>query len=149
MFVNRIEATTFGSAGPNVGKITATATGGGTPVVATIVAGAGETHLGFYAFPSTQTAYLTNWWGDVGTPTTDHMIFQLRFNSDADSGEEAPFRQIQSRGGYESVQNKGFFHEFKPYLKLPGPGIIKCQGTQATDSNVTASAGFGLILSTN
>lgn len=58
--IHRVLVATAGSGGTAAGTITATATGGGTPVTATIVLGGNQTTQSVYQVPANYTAYLYN-----------------------------------------------------------------------------------------
>jgi hypothetical protein len=133
----------------NVGDITATAATDGT-VTAQINSGQGQTNMAIYGVPSTQTAYMTQYTigaHNTGNPTTVmECDFEMLIN-------EHPDLNLTD---FINKHNKGLIvtgsshvtHEFKPYLKIPGPAIIKFQAI-TTLADTEGSADFDLILVNN
>lgn len=146
VIIHRIRCTDWGTAGPNVGTITATAVTDAT-VTARIEIGRGQTEMAIYGIPSTQTAYMTKYYAssikDSAALSFDISLLVNPIPSSQLSG----FLVKHTNGGATEGVNK-FSHDFKPHFKISGPAIIKMQtSTSANDTDV--SSGFDLILVDN
>lgn len=143
VIIHRIKVLTKGSAGPNVGVITATAQTDAT-VTAQINAGIGQTRMAIYGIPSGQTALVTR-------------VFIANQLSTLAGAVQGAFVVNPE----PDVQVAGFLHKhnltvngttagascpFDPPKKITGPAIIKVRGVAATESNIQLSAGFDLYL---
>jgi hypothetical protein len=147
VIIHRMRVLTFGSSGPNVGTITATAQTDGT-VTAQINIGEGQTQMAIYGVPSTKTAYMTEYYAAIheagGTPSTAEAVdISLYINPIPDS-ELAGFL-VKHTLGVATTGTTYFNHTFKPYFKITGPAIIKMQGL-GSGADLDTSAGFDLIL---
>lgn len=148
VIIHRMKVLTKGGgAGPNVGVITATAATDGT-VTAQINDIEGQTQMAIYGIPSTQTAYLTQWYGIINKASgaAAHINFDVKVNPEPDA-ELINFLIKQTRG-VTSDGDSGETWAWKPYMKVEGPAIIKIQGT-ASAADIEGSAGFDLILIDN
>lgn len=144
VIIHRIQVLTFGSAGPNVGIITATADTDAT-ITAQINADEGQTQMAIYGVPSTQKAYMTGFYASLNGTTNARADITLKVNPYPDN-ELAGFLTKHTIGigtsGSSLLQ-----HHYKPYNGFDGPCIIKIQG-DPTANNTEISAGFDLILVT-
>jgi len=147
VIIHRMKVLTSGATSINVGTIKATAATD-TTISCQILPGNGQTQMAIYGIPSIQTLYMTNFWGAIakagGAVVTMNM--DLRINENPDVQTTNYIRKhslaLQSTG-------VGFvdFH-FGPYLKVPGPAIIKLQAIGST-ADIDAQAGFDGFLKTN
>ena len=147
VIIHRMKAVTYGTSGPNVGTITATAATDGT-VTATILPMEGQTQMAIYGVPSTQTFYMTKYYATVlktgGTAISADI--QMLANEEA-----ASFRTgyvIKQTGSIHEDGTSNLVHSFDPPKSFPGPCIIKIQAIgSAADCDI--SAGFDGYLVTN
>lgn len=148
VLIHRMEVLTKGATGINVGDITATAATDST-VSAKILAGAGETQMAIYGLPSTQTLYVSRWWGSInrsGGATSGGVDVALLCNPTADA-ELLNFRTIATQGLlYTGGSHRESMQE--PPVVIAGPAIVKLTGIGSAANN-DVSAGFSGILVTN
>jgi hypothetical protein len=128
------------STSANVGTIIATAAGDAT-ITAQINPGEGQTQMAIYGVPSTQTFYMTEYYGSInknsGAPGT--INFSLQVNEDP-SVQVLSFLTKNTRG-VQSTGNSGDTWPFDPPFAIPGPAIVKVQGV-ASAADIEGSAGF-------
>lgn len=133
----------------NVGNITATADTDAS-VTAQINAGAGQTNMAIYGVPNTQTAYMTcyqtNCHDSANPATATEADFTMLVNERPDL-DETVFINKSNKGLNTTGSNDGT-RCYKPYLKIPGPAIIKFQAT-STAADTEGVAEFDLILVDN
>lgn len=151
VIIHRMKVLTHGTAGPNVGNITATAATDAT-VTAQISAGEGQTLMAIYGVPDTQTAYMTCYWVNAhqsATPATAAEVdFTLLINEHPDVDATTAGFLNKSNMGIRSTGNTAPHRCFFPYFKITGPAIIKMQAI-ASAADVEGVAEFDLILETN
>jgi hypothetical protein len=149
VIIHRMKVLTWGSAGPNVGIITATAAVDAT-VTAQINAGLGQTQMVIYGVPSTKTLYLNNFHvhlHDFNNPATSAAIsFKLLVNELPDTVTTGFVTKHQ--GGVISFGNSNMHHRFGQAFPIPGPAIVKIQAI-GTVADLFVSGGFDGILKTN
>jgi hypothetical protein len=154
VIIHRMRVVTFGTSaiavGPNLGVITATAQTDGT-VTAEINANEGQTQMAIYGVPSTQIAYMTQYYFSMvdagGTPATVNAVdCSLLVNPTPD--DELTSFIIKHTQGISNSGSSYLLHPFLPYLPIAGPAIIKLQGI-ADLADTDTSAGFDLILVDN
>lgn len=147
VIIHRMEILTKGVTSTNVGVITATADTDGT-ITAQINEARGQTLMAIYGIPSTQTAYMTNFYAGFtkaggGAGAVDISVL---YNPEPDV-ELLNFlikhAEVSISAGSSISQ-----HFFIPYKKFVGPGIIKMQGNGSAN-NLTMSSGFDLIIVDN
>ncbi len=146
VIIHRMKVLTKGGTNINVGTITATAAVNAT-VTAAILPGQGQTQMAIYGIPSTQTAYMTGYYASCNLAGTSiRLDVTLKVNPGPDA-ELINFLTKQT----QNIRDTGagyMRHEFKPYMKISGPAIIKIQAiSSVADSD--GSAGFDLILVDN
>jgi hypothetical protein len=140
VIIHRMKVLTCGSAGPNVGTITATAATDAT-VTAVIGAGDGQTEMAIYGVPSGYSFYMTRWGCSIAraAAAATSATFQLRVNENPDVQTTAFLRRndrsVQSTGANE-VQVY-----FDPPAKFAGPCIIKVQAI-ASANDTDGKSGF-------
>ena len=133
----------------NVGIITATATSpSATTVTALIRVGEGQTLMAVYGIPSTQTAYVGRFYGNVNKAGGNAGLVDvsLRFNPEPNS-ELLGFRSAHSFG-LGTVGTSALTITYYTPKVFAGPGILKVQVVSGT-ANQDVSAGFDLILVDN
>ena len=143
VIIHRMRMLTWGTAGPNVGLITATAVTDAS-VTAQVNAMEGQTQMAIYGWPSTKVAYVTGYYASVlksgGAAAVD---MSLRLNPIPDS-QVAKFI-VKHTLGLQTTGTSKWRHIFEPYVRFAGPAILKVQAVSSA-LNVDVSAGFDLIL---
>ncbi len=147
VIIHRMSVLTYSTGGPNTGIIKATAATDGT-ITAQILAGAGQTQMGIYGIPSTQTLYITHLYASQlgATPSTTNGTLSLLVNPLADSFQDDYITKHNE--GQTSTGNSDSDHSFRPMKIVPGPAIIKVQ-IKATSADTDVSAGFDACLRAN
>jgi hypothetical protein len=147
VIIHRMRVLTSGATSVNVGTITATAATDAT-VTAAIRPSEGTTHMAIYGFPSTQTAYLTRWYGSINKASgaAGTINFKLMFNPEPNA--QLTHFSVRSERGVQSTGTSDIDWHVSVPLKLPGPGIIKIQAV-ASAADLDGSAGFDIYLVTN
>lgn len=147
VIIHRMKVLTKGATNVNIGAITATADTDGT-VTAQMNDAEGQTQMAIYGIPSTQTAYMSRYYGTInkssGAATT--VNFSLLVNPEPDA-ELINFLVKNTRGLQSTGTSSDTWH-YNSHFKIPGPAIIKVQG-KASSADVEASSGFDLILIDN
>ena len=146
VIIHRMKVLTSGASGPNIGLITATAAGDAT-VTAVITASAGQTLMAVYGVPSTQTAYLTQFYSAVerDSPQGADVELQLLWTPDVASQPKVFItKHTWPNGEADGLHS----HAYNPYNKFTGPGILKIAGTSDAD-DTHIDAGFDMILVDN
>lgn len=147
VIIYRMRVLTSGTSGPNVGTITATAATDST-VTAQMNATEGSTLMAIFGIPSTQTAYITQWYATInkagGAVAT--IDFRLRINSEPDT-QASDFVTVDERGLQSTGTSSDTFSN-SPYRVIAGPAIIKVQGIGSTN-DIDASGGFDMIIVDN
>jgi len=146
VIIHRIKVLTKGATNVNVGVITATADTDGT-VTAQIGAGVGQTLMAIYGVPSTQTAYMAQYYvSAIKAAASLSAACTLLVNPGPDS--EVTQFLTKNTNGITTEGSNHMSHLFTPYYKIPGPAIIKIQANSSSN-NTIISAGFDLILVDN
>lgn len=146
--IHRVASLTSGGSTPdmNIGTISVVADTDNT-ASAYIIAGQGQTNMAIYCLGSTETAYMTQYYGSVDKASggVAHMDFRVRVNPNATT---TPFKTLNIRGVQSTGTSGGSAWDFAPFLPIAGPAIIKIQATGSA-ADLEASAGFGLIIEEN
>ena len=146
VIIHRIKVLTWGSAGPNVGVITATAATDGT-VTAQINAGEGQTQMAVYGIPSIQHFNMIQYYATTNKAVTSMGAeVKLKANQYCDN-ELLGFVTKHTKGLVTTGTSDGS-HHFNPYNRFDGPAIIKIEVT-TTVNNSTIDAGFDGVLVDN
>jgi len=149
VIIHRMRVLTKGPDDVNVGTITAIADTDAT-ITAQINPSEGQTQMAIYGIPSTQTAYMTMFYGsahDGGVGVSAYRA-DLLLKVNPEPNAELTNFLIKNSNGVQSDGTGYIQHEFAPYFKIPGPAIIKIQMIGTADDG-DASAGFDLILVDN
>ncbi len=151
VIIHRMKVLTHGTAGPNAGNITATATTDGT-VTAQISDSQGQTLMAILGIPSVETAYLTCYalsMHESGTPANPSTAdFTMLINESPDVDELPAGFLNKSNLGVIATGSSAKDRCYKPYFKVVGPAIIKFQAIGNTaDSEGVAE--FDVIRITN
>ena len=116
---------------------------------AAIKAGQGQTQMAVYGIPSTQSAFLTGFYGSIlGNPTAGanlDLLFAPQVNETSGTGRTA--FQVKHSIGIANGGSTAVQHHYNPYNKFSGPGIFKIKATPTLAADI--SAGFDLILKDN
>jgi len=151
VIIHRMKMLTHGTAGPNVGNITATAAVDGT-ITAQISAGEGQTLMAIYGIPSTQTAYMTcfvvNSHESANPATASECDFTMFINESPDVDALPAGFLNKANIGLRTTGTLAYERCYNPYLKITGPAIIKFQAI-ATAADIAGVAEFDVILETN
>lgn len=151
VIIHRMRVLTHGTAGPNVGIITATAQTDGT-VTAQINAGVGQTNMAIYGIPSAQTAYMTyfecNAHEQSAPATAVDVDFEMLVNYSPDVDETVAGFINKSNKGTRTTGSSDLARIYNPYFKIPGPAIVKFQGISSS-ADADASVEFDLIVEDN
>ncbi len=139
VIIHRMKVTSFGSAGPNVGVITATAATDAT-VTAQINAAEGQTQMAVYGIPDGVDFYMMKYYGSVEKAAASFgATVSLLVNPIPDS-EETGF-VVKHTVGLVSEGTSYLDHCFPIPNKIEGPAIIKLQVNSSAD-NTEANGGF-------
>lgn len=142
-FISRVIVLTAGSGGANAGTITGTATGGGTPLLISVVIGINQSQIGIYKVPAGKSAYISSWGGSFYSATAGAQVelrllikpsggvFNLKDNTNLFTGGTTVF-----------IKNK------TPPIVAPASSIIKIQVVTANANN-DVSGNFDFVLVTN
>lgn len=145
VIIHKMVVTTFGSGGPNVGTITATAATDAT-VTAAILPGIGQTRMAILGVPSTQSAYIGRIHGSVITDSSLNVAFSLVAGTDPVNFPTV-FRTIDTFGTVVSGSSNNPENPKTPIV-IPGPCILKLQGI-ASPADTDATGGFDVVLVNN
>lgn len=145
--IHRMKVLTKGATNVNVGIITATADTD-TTVTAQINTGEGQTQMAVYGIPSTQTAYLVQYYAFINRlpGAAADVVYRLLVNPEPDN--ELTNFVVKHFGGLVSTGSTYCLYPFRPYFKIPGPAIIKIQAMSSV-ADTDTSAGFDMILVDN
>ena len=145
VMINRMRVIANGGTSYPTGTVTATAATDGT-VTAVVRPNLGSTAMAIYGWPSTQTLLVVDWHADLmkASGAAAHAVMRLFRYLDPDNYpgliNEVDVRGLQSTGSSSASP-----WSFKPYLPLPGPGILKINGVGSAD-DLDVSGGFNAIL---
>ena len=147
VIIHRMKVLTSGASGPNIGTITATAATD-TTVTAQIQPSEGQTQMAIYGIPSTQTAYMTQYYASVerASPTGVHVDVALLWVFDVTA--QPRVGQIKHTISLDQEGSTYVRHAFNPYNKFVGPGILKLRAN-ASGNDSSVDGGFDLILVDN
>ena len=140
VIIHRMRAETWGTAGPNVGVITATAVTDAT-ITAQINAGWGQTEMAIYGIPSGKTLQVKKWRYGINKASgvaADAKFFML-WNPIPDTVTTGFI--IKYTTSVQSTGNNTMENDFDPPKTLTGPGIIKIQATSSTN-DIDGDASF-------
>ncbi len=136
--IHRLIVLTWGTAGPNVGIITATAVDDGT-ITAQIGAGNGQTLMAIYAVSAQQTIFVPGFYGSVSTSNAALSAVDMTLLAwDANNSTEA----YVVKGTIGLERGKPLYLPFDPEKEIAGPCVVKLQGAGTMD-NLVVDAGFG------
>lgn len=138
VIINRMKVLTWGSAGPNVGVITATADTDGT-VTAQINAGEGQTQMAIYGIPSYQTFVMSQYYASVNRSVSTAVDVRLLINQYCDN--ELTGFVVKHTNGLKSDGSGSIVHPFYPSNRISGPAIIKLTATSSAN-NTEVDGGF-------
>jgi len=145
VIIHRMQALTWGSAGPNIGVVTATANTDAT-VTALMRVGEGQSQMAIFGVPGGRTAYMTRLYANLnrnGGSATGGMDVALKLNPIPDSQLLGYITKHTF-----SVNMAGTSAFSIPHVSLrvyDGPCILKIQATSDTN-NLDLSAGFDLTI---
>ncbi len=147
VIIHGMEALTWGTAGPNVGTITATAATDAT-ITAVILPGDGKTEMAILGVPSTQTFYLKRWGVelDKASGATATVDFQMVVNPIPATLTTGFIRRLDFSLQSDGTSSSSRYYDVPPVFA--GPCIIKVQAT-ASAANVDAKSGFDGYLVNN
>jgi hypothetical protein len=146
VIINDMEVVTYGTStvGPNQGQITATATTDST-ISSIMLVGEGRAHSTIYGIPSTEIAYINNWYGSVNKASgaAAHINFTLMANEYP--GTATSFISKDTRG-LQSTGNSSDKWSYNPPLVIDSAygTVLKVSGLGSA-ANVDGSAGYDLI----
>lgn len=143
VIIHRIKVISFGASGPNVGQITATADTDST-VTAQILIGEGQTQMAIYGIPSTQTAYMAQYYASANKGSTSLEVNISVLLATLPATQPAVFLTKLTYGLNTEGVNAATVDSTPP-RGMSGPAIIKIQAN-ASSNNVDVSAGFNMVL---
>ncbi len=151
VIIHRMKVLTWGTAGPNAGNITATATTDGT-VTAQISTGNGQTLMTIFGIPIQHDAYLTcyviNAHEAANPATASEVDFTLLINEAPNIDATTAGFINKSNIGTRTTGTLVFSRSYKPYLKVTGPAIIKLQAI-STAADIEGVGEFDVIIVDN
>ena len=143
VIIHRMKVLTWGSSGPNVGTITATAATDST-VTAQIMPSEGQTQMAIYRSCPPDVAYMTKYYASaIKAATALSVEISLLVNTGPNS--ELTGFLVKHTAGLATEGSNYMSHEFAPYFKISGPAIIKISGNSSA-VGTDVGAGFDLIL---
>lgn len=147
VIIHRMEVLTKGATDVNVGVITATAQTDGT-VTAQINTSEGQTQMAIYGLPSTQKAYMTDFYASFNKSggAAGALDVTLLINLEPDA--ELTNFVVKNTQSVMTTGTSHLRHSFRPYFEIPGPAIIKIKGAVSAN-DIDVSAGFDLIIVDN
>jgi hypothetical protein len=147
VIIHRMNVLTCGASGPNAGIIKATAASDNT-ITAQINAGEGQTQMAIYGVPSTQTAYMTQFYHSILKSGGGTKFMDVALLASTDIENQPTVFTTKHTASSASDGSSFVNHPYSPYSTFAGPVIIKIQViASAADQDV--SAGFDLILVDN
>jgi hypothetical protein len=147
VIIHRMEVLTKGATNVNVGIIKATAQTDNT-ITAQIQVGNGQTEMAIFGIPSTQTAYVYNYYAEVNKAGGAAGVVDNCLVVNPEPNAELTNFIIKHRFGLQTVGTSSYSHPFNPPKKIEGPAIIKSTVVSGTN-DMDVSAGFDLILADN
>lgn len=140
VIIHRMKTATSGTAGPNVGTITAIAATDNT-VTAVILPGEGQTEMAIYGIPSTKSLYLDTWCANIDktTAASASVDFRLMVNETPDTNPAVFLRKHDL--SLQTSATTQFCRQFLTPLKIAGPAIIKVQGI-ASSADIDSESSF-------
>jgi hypothetical protein len=128
----------------NAGTITGTASSDATTQFS-IIAGYGQTTLGFYTIPAGFTGYMTNWFVDFyQTTNTNTALIGLYTRCDLDGS--TPSLNIKDIVRLVIGGDTTKVREYKPYLPIPAYSDVFIRIIDVSANNSEFSGGFDIIL---
>lgn len=140
----RMEVLTQGSAGPNVGLLTAKI---GSVTVAQILPDNGQTLMAWYIVPEGKTGYLMRWYAKCGKQNNAYAKMSLRVRKWALGG--ARNAGVTKRADYVHSNSSGLVEKFIIAPVYPARTVIWVRVDEVSASNTAVSAGFDLLTLTN
>lgn len=145
VMINQMQVLTCGTAGPNVGVITATAVTDAT-VTALIAIGSGKAEQVIYGISSASTGFISNMSASINDNTQiARADMSIRVNEYPDVHPNV-FQSLLTfqlmAGGTSRVSR-----EFRHYIKFDGPAIVKLQGISSS-ADLDCSANFDIVIVT-
>lgn len=146
VIIHRMVVLTSGATSVNAGNIKATAASDGT-ITAQIDPLDGQTEMAIYGIPSTQDAYMTDYYASLlrSAGGASNIVSDVTLLWTPDVESQPKIYQIKSRITCSMRGASNWEHTFNPYQMFVGPGIMKIQANTDTD-DMGVSAGFDLIL---
>ena len=145
VIIHRMKCCTWGTSGPNVGNIKATAVTNAT-VTAQILAGEGQTQMAIYGVPRGQTLYMCDYYASIVKGASSvGVALKLLVNTYADN-QLTGFLTKHTVGATTEGTNY-IRHEFGVPSGYAGPCIVKLQAN-ASANNTNVDGGFSGILVT-
>ncbi len=147
VIIYRMVALTWGTTGPNVGTITATAATDNT-VTAVIMPGDGQTEMAIFGVPSTQTFFLKRWGVEIDKTSAAAVTvdFQFVVNPSPATLTTAFIRKLDFSLQSNGTSSSSRYYDIPP--AYPGPCIIKIQAS-ASAADTDAKSGFDGYLVNN
>jgi hypothetical protein len=147
VIIHRMEVLTKGATSSNVGIIKATAQTDNT-ITAQIQASSGQTEMAIYGIPSTQTAYMYSFYGELDKAGGAAGVVDMCLLSNPEPDAELTNFLIKHRFGLQTVGTSSYMHSFNPPKKFAGPVILKSSVISGTN-NMDVSSGFDMVLVDN
>lgn len=147
VIIHRLEVLTKGATSSNVGVIKATADTDST-ITAQINANEGQTQMCIYGIPSTQIAYVTEFYASFNKSGGAAGGADISFEVNPEPDVELINYIVKNTQSVLSTGDSHLLETFNPHLKVVGPAIMKMQAIGSV-ANLDISCGFDLILVNN
>lgn len=142
VIIHRMHAVTWGTSGPNVAAITATAVTDGT-VTAQINAGMGQTQMAIYGVPSVSRLVVCGYYASaIKASTALSASITALVNPSPDTGTSF---LVKHTTGVTTEGQSYIRHELRPYYLIEGPAVFKLQANSSS-ANTDVSGGFDGVL---
>jgi len=147
VIIHRASVLTSGALGPNAGDIAITADTDGTRT-ALIRAGEGQTQMAIYGIPSTQSLYITRFYGNVNKSGGASGAVDVKMLVNPEPGDNANTFLTKHTFGLITTGTSALTINYTVPKVVTGPAIIKIQASGSA-ADLDVSAGFDALVIDN